>query len=100
MIAIDKHVRLVASLLAASIALYAAPVGAQVTPPGFTQVPEDAGSTLSRHLIAIAANPRDVSALSGAGQAALELGDAQAALSFFARAEEVAPRDGRIKAGI
>ena len=33
----------------------------------------------------------------GAGKAALELGDAQAALTFFARAEEQLPRDGRIK---
>ena len=36
----------------------------------------------------------------GAGQAALKLGDPQAAVTFFARAEEVAPRDPRIKAGM
>jgi Flp pilus assembly protein TadD len=76
------------------------PSGAQVTPPQAVQAPEDAGGALSRHLLAIAENPRNVAALKGAGEAALELGDAQAALGFFARAEEVSPRDGSIKAGI
>ena len=33
----------------------------------------------------------------GAGKAALDLGDPQAALTFFARAEEQTPRDGRVK---
>ena len=41
--------------------------------------------------------PKSVTALMGAGRAALDLGDAQAALTFFARAEERSPRDGRIK---
>jgi Flp pilus assembly protein TadD len=53
--------------------------------------------TLSRNLRTLAANPRSMTALMGAGQAALRLGDGQAALTFFARAEELAPRDGRIK---
>ncbi len=61
---------------------------------------ESAGTALTRHLRTIADQPRNVSALIGAGKAALELGDPQAALTFFARAEEIAPRDGRIKAGM
>src|SRR3546814_9982307 len=43
---------------------------------------------------------RSSSALRGAGEAALSLGDPQTALTFFARAEEVTPRDGRVKAGM
>jgi Flp pilus assembly protein TadD len=45
----------------------------------------------------LAANPRSVDALTGAGRAALDVGDAQAALGFLARAEDESPRDGRIK---
>ena len=65
-----------------------------------TSFRESAGTALTRHLRTIADQPRNVSALIGAGRAALELGDPQAALTFFARAEEIAPRDGRIKAGM
>lgn len=56
--------------------------------------PSDA---LSRHLRMLAQNPKSISALMGAGKAALDLGDPQAAITFFARAESQAPRDGRIK---
>ena len=55
------------------------------------------GDALSRNLRLLAQNPTSLTALMGAGRASLEGGDAQAALTFFARAEEVSPRDGRIK---
>jgi len=58
---------------------------------------ESPGDALSRNLKTLAANPRSVDALTGAGRAALEVGDAQAALTFLARAEDESPRDGRIK---
>jgi tetratricopeptide (TPR) repeat protein len=85
------------ALLAGGIALGAA--GAQTTAfsGGYR---EDAGTALNRHLKALADSPRSLSSLLGAAKAALELGDAQAAVTFYARAEEIAPRDGRIKAGI
>ena len=51
---------------------------------------------LSRNLRTLAAI-QERHALMGAGKAALDLGDAQAALTFFARAEEQTPRDGRVK---
>jgi Flp pilus assembly protein TadD len=74
----------------------AAPASAQSgTETGaFTEGPNAA---LSRNLRSLAANPKAVTALMGAGKAALELGDPQAALTFFARAEEQMPRDGRVK---
>jgi Flp pilus assembly protein TadD len=71
----------------------AAPAAAQTT-GAFTESPNAA---LSRNLRTLAANPRSVTALMGAGRAALDLGDPQAALTFFARAEEQMPRDGRVK---
>ncbi|HYD37347.1 MAG TPA: tetratricopeptide repeat protein [Allosphingosinicella sp.] len=75
--------------------LSAAPAAAQTAAIGaFTERPGDA---LSRNLKSLSTNPKSATALMGAGRAALELGDAQAALTFFARAEEQLPRDGRIK---
>jgi Flp pilus assembly protein TadD len=75
--------------------LGAAPAWAQTATTGaFTERPDDA---LSRNLRSLAANPKSTPALMGAGKAALDLGDPQAALTFFARAEEQLPNDGRIK---
>ncbi|WP_183954651.1 SPOR domain-containing protein [Sphingobium fontiphilum] len=54
---------------------------------------------LNGHLARLAANPRDVNALIGAGEAALALDDPQAAAGFFARADAIESGNGRIKAG-
>src|SRR3546814_7545682 len=54
---------------------------------GTSQLREDHGQTLSRHLRTLAESPRNSSALRGAGEAALSLGDPQTALTFF-RSEE------------
>jgi hypothetical protein len=74
--------------------VFAASPGQAQTASSFQESP---AAALSRHLTSLAANPRSLSPLMGAGRAALELGDAQAALTFFGRAEELAPQDGRIK---
>jgi Flp pilus assembly protein TadD len=87
-----KGARFGIAILGAGLMLSAAPLGAQVG--AFAETPSQA---LSRHLKSLAANPQSLASLMGAGQAALSLGDAQAALTFFGRAEEIAPRDGRIK---
>lgn len=55
---------------------------------------------LNGHLSRLAENPRDVDALVGAGEAALELDDPRAATGFFVRADEIASGNGRIKAGL
>jgi tetratricopeptide (TPR) repeat protein len=60
----------------------------------------DEGAELRRHLADLAANPRNLSSLIAAGRAAVRVGDGEAALGFFARAEEVAPSDARVKAGM
>ncbi|MEA3013701.1 MAG: hypothetical protein QOD42_2246 [Sphingomonadales bacterium] len=73
-------------------------------PPGTVVQPLDqgagAGAELRRNLTALALNPRSVTALNGAGRAALEMGDADAALSFFARASDAEPRNPRARAGM
>lgn len=55
---------------------------------------------LADHLRTLARNPHELDALIGAGQSALSVGDATAALSFFGRANDEAPSDGRVKAGL
>ena len=49
-------------------------------------------AALARYVRTLASDPKDFDALIGAGRAALELGDAQAAAGFFARADDVNPR--------
>ncbi|HUD93722.1 tetratricopeptide repeat protein [Sphingobium sp.] len=55
---------------------------------------------LNGHLSRLAANPKDVAALIGAGEAALELDDPHGAAGFFARADAIESGNGRIKAGL
>jgi Flp pilus assembly protein TadD len=58
------------------------------------------GADLRRQMEALAQNPGSVSELIATGRAALEVGDGEAALGFFARANQLAPRDARVKAGL
>lgn len=60
----------------------------------------DGVADLNGHLARLAENPRDVTALIGAGEAALALNDPRAATGFFARADEIESGNGRIKAGL
>lgn len=53
---------------------------------------ETAAAALARYVRMLADDPKDFNSLIGAGRAALELGDAQAAAGFFARADDVDPR--------
>lgn len=71
-------------------------------PPGAVVQPltPDPGAEVRRNLTAVGSNAQNVSALVEAGRDALRIGDGQAALTFFSRAEELAPRDPRVKAGM
>jgi len=60
----------------------------------------DPAEALARYLRVLAPNPANLEALMGAGRAALDIGDANAAINFFARAEQIAPRNGQVKAGL
>ncbi|MGD9665149.1 MAG: SPOR domain-containing protein [Novosphingobium sp.] len=57
-------------------------------------------SALDDALMQLARNPRSPDALIQAGMAALDIGDTDAAVGFFSRAQEVAPGDPRAKAGM
>ncbi len=88
-------------LIIAGAAVFAAlPVGAQPISSGYRAYEADPAAQLSANLVVLSQNPRDVNALIGAGQSAVAVGDGNAALAFLARAEEISPRNGRIKAAL
>ena len=89
----SKRARLAAMLAASILASVAQATVVSVAP-------ESPGSALSRHIRVLASKPQDFNALIGAGKAALELGDVQAAAGFFGRAEESYPTSPAPKAGL
>jgi len=92
-------VRAAAAMFAgAGLALAAVPSAAIAAGvPVYAETPADA---LARNVRILADNPKDFHALVGAGKAALDLGDAQAAAGFFFRAEELSPASPLPKAGM
>jgi len=86
-------------ILALSLAM-GLPVHAQTGEVVQATPPAEAVAALNRHLSSLSRNPQDVNALLGAGQAALDLGDIQAANGFFTRANMVDGRNGRAKLGL
>lgn len=88
---------IVRGLLLAGTAL-AQPVLAQ--PAQVQAICPSSAEDLNNNLARLASNPRDVTALIGAGEAALDMDDARAAAGFFARADMLAPNNGKVKAGL
>ena len=64
------------------------------------QLPNNDSMNLNAALARLGRNPRDMDALIEAGQAALTVGDVDAAVGFFRRAEQVSPGNPRVKAGL
>jgi Flp pilus assembly protein TadD len=88
---------LAAAMMAAPLAFVSAPVSAQGS---YSPYDESASNALSRYVRNLASNPRDFSALIGAGRAALAMGDVDAAAGFFARADEASPDSPLPQAGM
>jgi Flp pilus assembly protein TadD len=74
-----------------------APAAAQGS---YSPYDESPTAALARYVRTLASDPKDFESLIGAGKAALELGDAQAAAGFFARADEQDPRSPLPQAGM
>jgi tetratricopeptide (TPR) repeat protein len=73
------------------LTLAATSMSAIAQTPAIAASGESPSAALSRHLRTLATQPRNFQALIGAGRAALDLGDTQAAAGFFGRADEVWP---------
>jgi Flp pilus assembly protein TadD len=91
------QIRLSGALVVCACTLAAAPASAQGS---YSPYDESPAAALARYVRTLASEPKDFEALIGAGKAALELGDAQAAAGFFARADEVDPRSPQPQAGM
>ena len=81
----------------AAVVLTAVPAAAQGS---YSPYNETATAALTRYLHTLASDPKDFTSLIGAGRSALELGDAQAAAGFFARADDVNPHSPLPQAGM
>jgi Flp pilus assembly protein TadD len=97
---LEGHIRALtgAAVLVATGSFAASPtVHAQ---PVVQAIPGSDGLALNGALNRLARNPRDIEALVDAGNAALVMGDVDAATGFFRRADQVAPGNPRVKAGL
>jgi Flp pilus assembly protein TadD len=83
--------------LAAVAAIMSVPATAQGSYSPYAETP---AAALARYVRTLASDSKDFDALIGAGRAALQLGDAQAAAGFFARADDVNPRSPLPQAGM
>ena len=97
-LALPKVSRLVFALTAALAANAASPVVAQREI--VQSLPPKAADDLNRALRRLASNAGDVGALIDAGNASLELNDAEAAIGFFVRAREVSSTNAPAIAGL
>jgi Flp pilus assembly protein TadD len=86
----------VATLVPQAFALPEAVLAQSVVQP----LPGPEAQRLNAALTRLAHDPRDAAALVDAGEAALALGDFEAAAGFFRRASETQPGSGRAKAGL
>ncbi|MBX9795287.1 tetratricopeptide repeat protein, partial [Sphingomonas sp.] len=89
-----------------ALAALLAPAGAAAQQGAVTPVPGEVvappapdADALAAEMRVLATSPNDMVALLNAGELALKLGDPAAAAGFFARAERVDPRSGRLVAG-
>ncbi len=85
-----KRVRVAAAILALVGFVIAGAPGI-ATAQGVPVYAETRADALARNVKILAESPRNFGALIGAGKAALQMGDEQAAAGFFGRAEEASP---------
>jgi len=85
------------ALMPATVLAQSAPVVARAV---VQSLPSAASQKLNAALARLARDPRDVSAFVDAGDAASAMGDLEAAVGFYRRAEQFAASDPRVKAGL
>lgn len=93
------RVRVAAAILA-SVGVLLGVASVPARSEGVPVYAESTADALARNVRILATSPRNFDALLGAGKAALELGDEQAAAGFFGRAEEVNPNSPLAHAGM
>ncbi len=71
-----------------------------VSQPVVQAIPAADSLSLNAALGRLGRNPRDIEALIDAGKAALNMGDVDASVGFFQRADQLSPNNARVKAGL
>ncbi len=95
------RLRLRTAILAGAVLAFAALPGAAQADPVVQPLPQESpGMKLNAALNQLARSPQDLEALIAAGRASLELGDVQAAIGFFQRADTLWPGSVRVKTGL
>jgi len=91
------HVALAVPAAGLAVAFVATPASAA---PVVQALPSADQTKLNAALARLGRDPRDVSALIDAGDAARRLGDFDAAIGFYRRADEISAGNARVKAGL
>ncbi|WP_334182194.1 SPOR domain-containing protein [Novosphingobium sp.] len=91
------HVALAVPAAGFAVAFVATPASAA---PVVQALPSADQTKLNAALARLGRDPRDVSALIDAGDAARRLGDFDAAIGFYRRADEISAGNARVKAGL
>ncbi|MFS0771860.1 SPOR domain-containing protein [Sphingomonas sp. 1P08PE] len=89
--------RLTSLAIALAATTLSSPLAAQAMVQSLEQTDAD---LLAAQMRQLATNPRDLTALTTAGDLSLKLGDLSGAAALYARADKIDPRDGRVKAGM
>lgn len=74
--------------------------GKSVSYPVVQPLPSEESLALNAALSKLGRNPRDLDALIDAGNAALAMGDVDAAFGFFRRADQISSANPRVKSGL
>ena len=72
----------------------------EISSPVVQEIPAQGGMKLNAALGRLGRDPRNVPALIDAGIAALEMGDVDAAVGFYQRADTLSPGNSQVKAGL
>ena len=82
-----SRISLLGALVAVGCGLSAVVAGPATAQGSYSPYNETPAAALARYVRALQDDPKDFRSLIGAGRAALELGDAQAAAGFFGKLE-------------
>jgi Flp pilus assembly protein TadD len=86
--------------LASQASAQAGDAGKSVSYPVVQPLPSRESLQLNAALSKLGRNPRDLDALIDAGNSALAMGDVDAAFGFFRRADQISPKNAKVKAGL
>lgn len=98
--AVARSVALVVAAVSTAALAQQDDIDDSVSRPVVQAIPAADSMSLNAALARLGRNPRDVEALIDAGKAASSMGDVDAAVGFYQRADQLSPGNARVKAGL